>query len=134
VFRGILAVVAVAVIWGLASATSVTAAPSCWQQLVRDWADGRIAGTYPVACYRQALARMPEDLLAYSSAPDDIEAALSKRVHQTRSRSLAVSTTRSTGAAHGGWFDLLAALAAAGGLTLLLGAGLALAVRNVRRV
>lgn len=54
----------------------VSAAAPCWQQVVSDWADGGIGSTYPVHCYREALARLPEDLRIYSSAEDDIRRAL----------------------------------------------------------
>jgi hypothetical protein len=133
VFRGVLAVVAASVIWGLALAGSGSAAPSCWQQLVHDWADGRIAGTYPVSCYRQALARMPEDLQVYSSAPDDIEAALQKRVHQTGSRSLAASTAARSMSPSAGRFGIVTVLGFAGGLILLVGSVLVLAAGKGRR-
>jgi hypothetical protein len=53
---------------------------SCAQRLLRDWSDGRIDGTYPVACYRTALRSMPTDLRVYSSAPEDIAQALQSRI------------------------------------------------------
>ncbi len=54
----------------------VSAAAPCWQQVVSDWEDGGIGSTYPVHCYREALARLPEDIRIYSSAEDDIRRAL----------------------------------------------------------
>ncbi len=51
-------------------------AVSCGQQVINDWADGRIDRSYPAACYRQALALANGDLLAYSSLPADLRAAL----------------------------------------------------------
>jgi hypothetical protein len=56
---------------------------SCESRLLRDWSDGRIDGTYPVACYRGALRSLPADLKVYSSAPDDIRQALSRRIVQS---------------------------------------------------
>lgn len=53
---------------------------SCAQALMRDWADGRIDRTYPVACYRAALRALPADLEVYSSAADDIAQALRNRL------------------------------------------------------
>src|SRR5437667_10668359 len=44
--------------------------------LLNDWRDGRIDGTYSVACYRIALAHLPEDVRIYSSAESDIKRAL----------------------------------------------------------
>ncbi|HZO62104.1 MAG TPA: hypothetical protein VFB35_03915 [Gaiellaceae bacterium] len=56
---------------------------TCASGLLRDWSDGRIDGTYPVACYRSALKSLPSDLQVYSSAPDDIAAALTQRIVQS---------------------------------------------------
>jgi hypothetical protein len=56
---------------------------TCAEVLVRDWADGRIDGTYPVVCYRAALKSLPTDLRIYSSAPDDISEALRQRIVQS---------------------------------------------------
>src|SRR5207342_737171 len=69
--------------------TAVMQAPvdrSCAEVLVRDWADGRIDGTYPVVCYRAALKSLPTDLRIYSSAPDDISQALQQRIVQRAQR------------------------------------------------
>jgi hypothetical protein len=72
----------------VAGQTSVR--PACATALIRDWTDGRIDGTYPLACYRIALRSLPTDIQVYSSAPDDISQALSQRIvqsaqqHQTR--------------------------------------------------
>ena len=62
------------------------AATTCQSRLLRDWADGRIDGTYPLACYRAALRSLPADLKVYSSAPDDIRQALSQRIVQSHHR------------------------------------------------
>jgi hypothetical protein len=59
---------------------------TCAKRLLHDWADGRIDGTYPVSCYRDALKALPTDLSIYSSAPDDIRQALSQRIVQGRSK------------------------------------------------
>ena len=64
----------------LVLAAPAGAASSCAARLIADWRDGRIDGTYPVACYRQALAHLPEDIRVYSSAPSDITRALQTRV------------------------------------------------------
>jgi hypothetical protein len=50
--------------------------PACWQTLLNDWYDGRIDGTYPIHCYRDALKHLPSDVDTYSSARNDIERAL----------------------------------------------------------
>ena len=64
----------------VASAAHVTAPSGCAARLIRDWRDGRIDGTYPITCYRQAAKSLPTDLQVYSSAPDDIRQALARRV------------------------------------------------------
>ncbi len=57
------------------------AAGSCAEQIIDDWADdATIDGTYPIPCYREAIAALPEDLRAYSSAADDIQRALQARL------------------------------------------------------
>jgi hypothetical protein len=55
----------------------------CGKALLKDWADGRIDGTYPLACYRVALKSLPVDLQVYSSASEDISQALSQRIVQS---------------------------------------------------
>ena len=60
-------------------APSATAAAPCGETVILDWSDGTLDRVYSVACYRDALARLPEDLRAYSTAPEDIERALLER-------------------------------------------------------
>jgi hypothetical protein len=48
----------------------------CGTALLADWSDGRIDRTYPGPCYLAAIAALPEDLRAYSSARDDITRAM----------------------------------------------------------
>jgi hypothetical protein len=64
----------------LAATGTAGGAQSCGSRLLDDWGDGRIDGTYPVACYRQALAHMPEDVRVYSTAHADITRALQARL------------------------------------------------------
>ena len=64
----------------LAATGTAGAAQSCGSRLIDDWRDGRIDNTYPVACYRQALAHLPEDVRVYSSAQTDITRALQARL------------------------------------------------------
>jgi hypothetical protein len=59
-----------------AAAPPVADARDCADVVLDDWSDGRIDGTYSPACYRSALAGLPEDVRTYSSAPDDITRAL----------------------------------------------------------
>jgi hypothetical protein len=60
--------------------STASAEDQCWQELVEDWSDGAISNLYPIRCYRQALRNMPEDVRLYSSASDDINRALTRRV------------------------------------------------------
>lgn len=64
----------------IAPSTASAAKEECWQTLVEDWSDGAISNLYPISCYRQALANMPEDVRLYSSASDDINRALNGQV------------------------------------------------------
>ena len=49
----------------------------CRNKVFNDWyPDGKIASTYPVACYRDALKHMPPDAKIYSSLGDDVRAAM----------------------------------------------------------
>jgi hypothetical protein len=53
------------------------AAVPCRDKIFNDWyADGRIASTYPHACYVDALHHIPPDAKVYSSLGDDITAAM----------------------------------------------------------
>ena len=69
---------------GLAAAAlavvPASAATGCAQAILQDWRDGRIDRVYTPACYRQALAYLPEDLRVYSSAEADISRALQARL------------------------------------------------------
>jgi hypothetical protein len=118
---------------------SATAATSCAQRVLLDWKDGKITGTYPTACYRQALATMPEDLRVYSSAPDDIQAALQQHLRRAAqgTRSLAASPAlpgrNRPGSSTSGWAPALAVVGMAGGATLVLAAALGLSFRAGKR-
>lgn len=85
----LLAVLALLVVGvGAATAAAATAKskhkPPCWKTLINDWYDGRIDGTYPIHCYREALNHLPTDVDTYSSARDDIKQALRERITQGR--------------------------------------------------
>jgi hypothetical protein len=68
---------------------AAVASPTCSSRLLTDWSDGRISGSYPIRCYRDTLESLPADLRIYSSAPDDIARALSKRIQSRAARTLA---------------------------------------------
>jgi cell division septation protein DedD len=50
---------------------------ACAQRVIRDWySGGRVDGVYPLGCYRAALRALPDDVLQYSNADQDIRRAL----------------------------------------------------------
>ena len=113
----------------------VAAAAPCWQRVIADWSrDGRIDHAYPAACYRQAVKRLPEDLRAYSSAPDDINRALSERRATERRVQHVAAPGRpvATADAGEGWNRL--AVIVPGAVGIAVAAGLALwLLRSSRR-
>src|SRR6266511_5966880 len=65
----------------VAAAPATAAGASCGDAVLADWRDnGRIDGVYAPRCYRTAVAGLPEDVRAYSSAQDDIGRALQGRL------------------------------------------------------
>ena len=91
----LLVLLVLAVLAGAATKPAAAAhKPACWQVLLNDWYDGRIDGTYPIHCYRDALKHLPSDVDTYSSAREDIQRALaSARLAALRSgRKLAGNT------------------------------------------
>jgi hypothetical protein len=103
----------------LAAAASGNAAAksSCATRLIADWQDGRIDRTYPVPCYREALASLPEDVRVYSTATSDITRALHARLASSPRR----TTAATAGGGGGGSVSTLVVLAIAG--VLLVAAG-----------
>jgi hypothetical protein len=76
----------------------VGGAKPCWQQVIDDWIDNaRVDGTYAVQCYRDALANLPEDMRAYSSAPDDIERAMREAIRRLEEQSEAPASPAVSG-------------------------------------
>ena len=75
----------------LACAGTAEASGGCAERLIADWRAGGLDQTYPISCYRQALAQLPEDVRVYSSAQSDITRALQARLG-TRSLQAAKST------------------------------------------
>jgi len=79
----------------LAALTLGVAAPgsaaktSCASQIIEDWHDnGRVDRTYPLHCYREAIAAVPEDLRAYTGIVEEIQAAR-QRASRAKGRVLA---------------------------------------------
>lgn len=83
----ILAAVAGALAVALTLPGGAAAATPCWKKVLNDWSNGRAIGTYPLHCYRDAIRHLPEDLRVYSSAADDINAALQAQIAKRGTRS-----------------------------------------------
>jgi hypothetical protein len=58
----------------------------CWKKVLNDWSNSRAIGVYPLHCYRDAIRNLPEDLRDYSSAADDINAALQAQISHRENR------------------------------------------------
>jgi hypothetical protein len=58
------------------SGSQAVATVECWKRLLNDWYDGRIDNAYPVRCYRDAIANLPDDVKVYADAEADIRRAL----------------------------------------------------------
>jgi len=113
--------IAVGVLAAVFAGPAAASSASCSSRLLADWRDGRIDGTYPVSCYRRALASLPEDVRLYSTAESDITRALQARLTSISKR--AVTASRNTG--NSDWTEVLvlasaaAILVAAGSLAAL---------------
>jgi hypothetical protein len=59
-----------------AASPAVAGSTPCWRALINDWYDGRIDQTYPIGCYQDAIAHLPQDVDTYSSAKEDIQRAM----------------------------------------------------------
>ena len=115
-----------ALLGALVFAATGQAQTSCSSALLQDWRDGRIDGTYPVACYRTALSQLPEDLRIYSSAESDIKRALLARSQATLAApAKAQKPTPAAGDGDHGVSPFLV-LAIAGAILALTGSGFAL--------
>jgi hypothetical protein len=70
----------------LALPGTAAAKTPCWKQVLNDWSNARTIGVYPLHCYRDAIRNLPEDLRDYSSAADDIQAALQAQIAKRTNR------------------------------------------------
>jgi cobalamin biosynthesis Mg chelatase CobN len=72
-----LALVVVAVLSAVGGHVAEAKAKSCADEVIADWYDdGRVGKLYPLECYRQAIAKLPPDVLDYSNAKEEIGRAL----------------------------------------------------------
>jgi hypothetical protein len=78
-----------AVLAGLVLPGTAGAAIPCRDRVFNDWYhDGRIASSYPTACYRDALRHIPADARIYSSLATDIKAAMLTAIRGRHGRSV----------------------------------------------
>lgn len=65
------------------------AAVPCRDRIYNDWyADGKIATSYPVACYKSALAHIPQDAKVYSNLSQDIQTAMHAAIAHTHGKTV----------------------------------------------
>jgi hypothetical protein len=72
--------VLVAAVLGMAAlasdASASTTGSPCWRQVINEWVKvDRVSANYPLHCYNDAIAHVPNDLRQYSSIEEDILAA-----------------------------------------------------------
>jgi hypothetical protein len=75
---------ALVLLLGTAANASAAGTVPCWKQVISDWYDGRIDNVYPLHCYHEAIAHLPEDVQTYSSAKDEINRALMAALRHDR--------------------------------------------------
>ena len=103
--------------------SAAAATPDCASRLLADWRDGRMDQVYPVSCYREALASLPEDLRIYSSAESDITRAMQARVRTEGVTKVAAAPKTAASKTDGGHHGVspFLILAVTAGLVLGLG-------------
>jgi len=73
-----------------ALAQPASAKAPCRDRIFDDWKqDGRIASTYPLSCYRDALRNIPSGDSVYTSLEDDIRAAFQAAVLRSHGQKVA---------------------------------------------
>lgn len=90
----------VAVLAALALGTTAQPAAAkapCWRLILNEWTDNnRIEQAYPLHCYREAIAHVPEDLRVYTGIVDDISRARQQMIRNGNVRTLAFNNGKST--------------------------------------
>jgi len=69
----------------IATPPAVATVP-CWKEVINDEYDGHIDRSYPLLCYRDAIAHLQQDQLVYGSFKNDITRALDVAVARLRAR------------------------------------------------
>jgi cobalamin biosynthesis Mg chelatase CobN len=85
----LLAVLAGAVVLAALVPATAKAAVPCRDRIYSDWyRHGKIASTYPLACYRDAIKHVPNDAAIYSSLKDDIQSALQAAIERSHGKTV----------------------------------------------
>jgi hypothetical protein len=89
-------VLALGLLAGAAAAPSgASAVTPCRNKVFNDWyRDGKIASTYPIGCYKDALRHIPSDAKIYSSLADDIRSALQAAIARGRGKDVPAQVGR----------------------------------------
>jgi len=83
-----LLLLAVLVVAATAIPAQASAAGPCRNDIYDDWyQDGKIASTYTISCYRDAIKRVHGDAQIYSSLTDDIRAAMQAAISRAHGKS-----------------------------------------------
>ena len=83
-----LLLLAVLVVAATAIPAHASAAGPCRNDIYDDWyQDGKIASTYPISCYRDAIKHVHGDAQIYSSLIDDIRAAMQAAISRAHGQS-----------------------------------------------
>lgn len=79
-----------------APAIAASSATPCWQLVMNQWYEGEIKSIFPLDCYHQAIQHLPTDIQVYSSARQDITAALQAAISYDSKLKAATETTTSS--------------------------------------
>ena len=83
-----LLLLALLVVAATAIPAQASAAGPCRNDIYDDWyQDGKIASTYPISCYRDAIKHVHGDAQIYSSLTDDIRAAMQAAISRAHGKS-----------------------------------------------
>jgi cobalamin biosynthesis Mg chelatase CobN len=86
--RSLLVLLALAAVAALGPARAGAATP-CRDKIFNEWYhDGKVASTYPIACYRDALKHIPADVAVYSSLSDDIRLAMQAAIERSHGKTV----------------------------------------------
>lgn len=79
------------VVLAVAVPATANAATPCRTKIYTDWRqDGKIASSYPLGCYRDALKHVPVDARVYSSLSGDIKEALQAAIARQHGKKVPV--------------------------------------------